>query len=58
MLHEIQALYNEPNPARIPEQKLTDMIHFLQQMLEGGHLKDIHLAKIQQLGLLALQSPA
>lgn len=54
MLHLIELVYNDAALSEANPRRINDMINFLEQMLDGNHLADEHVAKLQQLGLKAL----
>lgn len=54
MLREISTLYTA-DLSDINDEKITDLINFLGQMLGGGQLKDHHIANLQRVGIKALQ---
>lgn len=54
MLRLVDDAYKSESKEALPERRITDMIYFLGQLLDGGRLSDQHIAKLQQLGLRAL----
>lgn len=56
MLRTIDTLYLEDSIQMTLDQKIDDMIGYLKQMLDGGHLNNRQVARLQQLGLVALRA--